>query len=99
MPEGMEYPIKPKMTKTVKITTETRDLPKLKKVEIPDRKPLKKIKLKPKKKKAESHVEKKKRKESGSVARKKKRAAISKKVGDMGIFKELQKEQRTRSGQ
>ena len=39
----------------------------------------------------ESYVEKKKRKATGSVARKKKRAEISKKVGNMGIFKELKK--------
>ncbi len=47
----------------------------------------------------ESHVEMKKRKAKGSVARKAKRAEINKKISNMGIFKELKKEQRTRSGQ
>ncbi len=46
---------------------------------------------------AEGYVCRNKRKAMGSAERKKKRAKISKKISDMGIFKELKKEQRTRS--
>jgi len=45
----------------------------------------------------ESYIDRKKRKETGSVARKEKRAEINKKISDMGIFKELKKEQLSRS--
>ena len=48
---------------------------------------------------AESYLEKKRRKETGSATRKKKREKIKKEISDVGIFKELKREQATRSGQ
>ncbi len=49
------------------------------------------------KKKDESHVGKKKRKETGSAARRAKREKVKKEISNMGIFKELKKDQATRS--
>ncbi len=48
--------------------------------------------------KQESYVSKKKRKESGSEARRKRREQVKKEISNMGIFKELKREQQKRSG-
>ena len=45
----------------------------------------------------ESYIDRKKRKETGSAARRMKREKIKKEICGMGIFKELKKEQLSRS--
>jgi len=95
MPEGIGYENKPKMVRTVEKTEIRHSLPKLKEKEFPEAEMLKKKKLKPKK--TESHVARNKRKETGSAARRMKREKIKKEISGMGIFKELKKEQSSRS--
>jgi len=82
------------MTKLRKVEDRT---PEKKEKKYSKHKPMEKAKYKPKKKKEESYAENKKRKATGSAARRQKREKIKKKINNMGIFKELKKEQASRS--